>query len=559
VIPQFPRGTAVQSLAMQAVLAVLALGMLETAARAELFDLVVRGGRVVDGTGAPWYDADLGIRAGRIVFIGKIRSTGPARVVDARGLVVAPGFIDMMGQTAAPFLTDPRSGDNLLSQGITTLNAGEGQSDAPLEGLAAQQAGWSTMGEYFQRLEWAGLPMNVVQSVGHTQVRRIVLGEGDRQPTAEELERMRELVREAMEAGAIGLSTALIYPPAVYASTDELVALARVAAEAGGTYFTHMRNEGDRLLEAIDEALAIGQAAAIPVHIFHLKAAGKANWPKLPQALARIEAARAAGLQVTADIYPYVHNGLGLESFIHPRHAARGPETLRRALADPPFQAQVRREMETEEGWENWFRHVGSDWDRVILSQIRAPAFADQAGQSLGAIAREAKKDPWEVFFEIVAAGASALPESMAEANVIRAMRCDFVSFCTDMGPLGSAEVLLHPRGAGAFPRILGRYVRELGVLSLEQAVARLTSVAANDLKLYDRGRISLGAAADLAIFDPLRVRDRSTFANPTATAEGIVHVIVNGQVVIESGRPTGAAPGKVLRRAGTQTPNPPH
>ena len=262
-----------------------------------------------------------------------------------------------------------------------------------------------------------------------------------------------------------------------------------------------MRNEGDRLLEAIDEALAIGKTAGTPVHIFHLKAAGQANWPKMDQAIARINAARASGQQVTADIYPYIHNGLGLEAFLHPRHSGQGTEVLHRKLNDPAIRAEMRRELETLGGWENWFRHIGSDWDNVILGQVRARNTRAAPG-CRSARSRDAGKDPWDVFFTIVAAGSSALPRSMSEANVIKAMRQDFTSFCTDMGPLGSEDALIHPRGAGAFPRILARYVRDLGVISLETAIARMTSVAANDLKLYDRGRITPGTAADLVVFD---------------------------------------------------------
>jgi len=522
------------------------------ASAGEQSDLLLKGGRVVDGTSAPWYVADIAVRDGKIVAIGRLDHLPAERVVDVTGLYVTPGFIDMMGQTGAPFLKNPRAADNLLTQGITTINAGEGQSDAPLDAKNAATAGWTTMTEYFTVLEKAGLPLNVVQTVGHTQVRRIVLGAVDRQASPVELERMKSLVREAMEAGAIGLSTALIYPPAVYASTEEIAALARVAGEYGGTYYTHMRNEGDRLLEAIDEALAIGKSAGTPVHIFHLKAAGQANWPKMDQAIARIKAARASGQQVTADIYPYIHNGLGLEAFLHPRHSGQGKEALHRKLDDPATRAEMRHELETIGGWENWFRHIGSDWDNVILGQIRAKEYAGRAGLSLGQIAREAGKDPWDVFFAIVAAGSSALPRSMSEANVIKAMRQDFTSFCTDMGPLGSEDALIHPRGAGAFPRILARYVRELGVISLEEAIARMTSVAANDLKLYDRGRLTPGTAADLVVFDLARVRDRSTFAEPTLTAEGIIHVMVNGRFVIENGKTTRERPGRVLRRPGS-------
>jgi N-acyl-D-aspartate/D-glutamate deacylase len=413
------------------------------------------------------------------------------------------------------------------------------------------------MAEFLARLDRAGMPMNLVQTVGHTQVRRVVVGDVDRRATPEELERMKALVREAMEAGAIGLSTALIYPPAVYAPTEEIIELARVVGEYGGGYYTHMRNEGDRLLEAIDEALAIGRAAGTPVHIFHLKAAGRANWAKMEQAVARIKAARAAGQPVGADVYPYVNNGLGVTAFIHPRHAAAGAAALRRALADPDVRARVRREMETEGGWENWFRHVGGDWDNVVLVQIRAAPYAGQGGKSLGAIARAAGKDPWDVFFEVARAGAGALPRSMSEANVVLAMRQEFVAFCTDMGPAGGPDALVHPRGYGAFPRVLARYVRDLGVLSLEGAVHRMTAVAANELQLYDRGRITPGAAADLVVFDFDRVRDRSTFADPAAPPEGVRHVLVNGQAAIDEGKPTSARPGRVLRRPGTRTPAP--
>ncbi|MDR3632181.1 MAG: D-aminoacylase [Isosphaeraceae bacterium] len=536
-------------------LALITLFASAAGAAEERFDLVLRNGRVVDGTGAPWYRADVAIRHGRIVAIGRLGEAEATRAIDVSDLYVAPGFLDMMGQTGAAFLKDPRSADNLLFQGITTLNAGEGQSDAPLVGNEAEAAGWRTMAQFVERLEKAGMPMNVVQTVGHTQVRRIVLGDTDRKASAEELERMKALVEEAMRAGAIGLSTALIYPPAVYAPTDEIVALARVAGKYGGGYYTHMRNEGDRLLEAIDEALLIGREAGTPVHIFHLKAAGRANWPKMDQAIARILAARASGQQVSADVYPYVNNGLGITALIHPRHSAQGSDALLRKLTDPDARATIRREMESETGWENWFRHVGSDWENVVLVQIKGEAYVGKGGRSLGAIARETGRDPWDLFFEVARSGANALPQSMSEANVIKALRQEFVSVCTDMGPLGGATALVHPRGAGAFPRVLARYVRELGVLSLEQAVHRMTAVAANDLLLYDRGRIAPGAAADLVVFDFDRVRDRATFAEPTRTPEGILHVVVNGQVVVENGRPTTLRPGRVLRRTGSLAP----
>ena len=525
---------------------------LSAASAEEPYDLVLRGGRIVDGCGTPWYRGDVAIRTGRVVSMGRLEGGAAGRTIDASGLVVAPGFIDMMGQSASAFLEDAHAGDNLLTQGITTINAGEGDSAAPLEGQEARHAGWTTMSEYFDRLDRVGMPMNVAQTVGHTQVRSIVIGDVDRQATPEELERMKSLVREAMEAGAIGLSTSLIYPPAVYASTEEIIALDRVVAAYGGRYYTHMRNEGDRLLEAIDEALAIGLAAGTPVHIFHLKAAGRANWPKMEQALARIKTARESGQVVGADIYPYINNGLGLAALIHPRHSAEGAGGLRKRLDDPAARAEIQREMETQGNWENWFRHVGSDWDKVVLGALGAPPYGAHNGKSLGEVARAVGQEPWDVFFAAVKHGSSAMPESMTEANVIKAMRHEFVSFDTDMGPAGtSPQPGSHPRGYGAFPRVLGRYVRDLGVLSLEGAVQRMTAVAANELMLADRGRLVPGAAADIVVFDAEHIRDQSTFAEPHRTAVGIRYVLVGGQLVLEDGKPNGARPGRVLRGPG--------
>lgn len=515
------------------------------------FDLLIKNGRTVDGCGTPWQPGDVAIRAGRIVAMGRLGAREAARTVDAAGLIVAPGFIDMMGQTASPFLTDPRAGDNLLAQGITTINAGEGDSAAPLGDDEGKRTGWRTMAEYFDKLDRVGMPINVVQTVGHTQVRRIVIGEVDRRATPAELERMEGLVREGMEAGAVGVSTALIYPPAVYAPTEEIVALAKVAGAYGGRYYTHMRNEGDRLLEAIDEALAIGAAAKTPVHIFHLKAAGQANWPKMEQAIARIKSARAAGQPVAADIYPYINNGLDLVSFIHPRHAAQGTDALRKKLGDPAVRAEIRREMETERSWENWYRHIGSDWNNVVLGGMEKMPYVSHGGESLAAIAKALNKDPWDVFFEISQQGAFALPQSMSEANVIKAMRQEFVSFDTDVGPAGGSHIATHPRGFGAFPRVLARYVRELGILPLETAVSRMTAVAANELMLADRGRLAPGLAADIVIFDEDQIRDQATLARPAEPSQGVRHVIVNGQLVLTDGKPVAAKPGRVLRGPG--------
>ena len=507
--------------------------LIRTPVQADEYDLLLRGGRVVDGTGAPWYAADVAIRDGKVAAIGRLKEAAAKRTLDVSGLYVVPGFIDMMGQTATPFLEDPKAGMNLLTQGVTTINAGEGHSAAPVAAADAERLGWRTMSEYFAVLERRGMPLNVVQTVGHTQVRRLVMGDVGRRPTPEELAAMQALVREAMQAGAVGVSTALIYPPAIYATTQEIAALAEVAGEYGGRYYTHMRNEGDRLLEAIDEALTIGREAGTPVHIFHLKAAGQNNWAKMEQAVARIKAARAAGQQVGADVYPYVNNGLGITALLHPRHSEQGAEGLMRRLNDQKLRTVMRDEMENQGGWENWYRHFGGDWDRVVLSGVRLRPYAEHNGKSLGAIARATQRDPWDVFFEIARSGAFAMPQTMNDANKTRAMQQEFVSFCTDVGPVGGSRVANHPRGYGAFPRVLARYVRELGAISLERAIAQMTAVAANELMMYDRGppgarsgrrrgglRLSEGAGpghvrrADLALRGhPVRDRERPVSA----------------------------------------------
>jgi N-acyl-D-amino-acid deacylase len=515
------------------------------------FDIVIKGGRVIDGTGAPSYIADLGIKDGKIVRIGRLNDAAADVVIDAAGLIVAPGFIDMMGQTASPMIDDPKTAINLLTQGITTINAGEGASAAPLSEADGRRKGWTTMAEYFTLVESKGLPVNVVQTVGHTQVRRIVLGDVERRPTDDELKRMQALVREGMEAGAIGVSTALIYPPAVYAETEEIAALAAVAGEYGGRYYTHMRNEGDRLLEAIDEALEIGRAGNSPVHIFHLKAAGRQNWGKMQLAIAKIRAARAAGEQVTADIYPYVNNGLGIAALIHPRHFANGYDQLRSQLDNAELRAEIRKEIETTDGWENWFRHAGHDWNRIIVGRSNNSKYEGLDGQSVAAIAKAKDEDPWDTFFNLVRSGAFALPETMTDANKILAMQQNFVSFCTDVGPAGGGRIASHPRAFGSFPRLLSRYVRDLGAISLERAVAQASAAAANDVLAYDRGRISEGLAADVIVFDYEELTDRANFANPHALSEGMKHVVVNGELVFKDGELTDALPGRILRGPG--------
>ncbi len=519
----------------------------------EEYDVVIRNGRLVDGTGSPWFQADIAIKDGTIAKIGRVPPESGSREIDARGLIVAPGFIDMMGQSATPMMHSNDAAMNLLTQGITTINAGEGGSAAPLDEHEAAREGYSTMAEYFALLESKGIPINVAQTVGHTQIRRIVLGDTDRRPSDQELEQMQAMVDEAMEAGAIGVSTALIYPPAVYARMPEIAALVEAASAHGGRYYTHMRNEGDKLLEAVDEALEIGKLANSPVHIFHLKAAGRQNWGKMQLAVARIKAARSAGQEVTADIYPYINNGLGIAALIHPRHFANGSGKLLERLDDPELRKEIRAEMEGTEGWENWFRHAGHDWSRIVIGRSNHSGYRDWDGQSVAEMAKAKGEDPWDTFFNLVKSGAFALPETMTDANKILAMRQPFVSFCTDVGPYGESRSASHPRAFGSFPRLLSKYVRDLGAIPLERAVAQASANAANCIMAYDRGRLAVGLAADIVVFDFQTMEDRADFRTPDALSLGIKHVLVNGQVVLDEGKFTGELPGKILRGPGYQ------
>ena len=524
----------------------------------EPFDLLITNGRVIDGMGNPWYRADVGIRGGVIAEIGSLAGRPAGQTIDAGERVVSPGFIDMMGGRTYPLLEDTDAAESKLRQGITTMLAGEGTSPAPqneetiknVEQAVRGGLSWKTYAEYHRLLEEKGLRLNVVHNVGAAQIRRIVLGNKDVEPDAEQLAEMKRLVAEAMEDGAVGLSTALIYPPGTYAKTAELVEMAKVAARYGGVYFTHMRNESSQVLDAIRETIEIGEKAGIPAHIYHLKAAGEENWPLMSEAIALIKAARARGLDVTADIYPYVRNGIGLGSFLHPRHYAEGPAKFLATLSDPATREQLRREVETTSDWENWYRHVGKDWENVLVAKVSSSLEKSYEGQSLAAIARLRDSDEWTTFFDLVeAGGVSVNPKSMNEEQKHLALRAEFVSIDTDAWPMNAATTTsAHPRAFGAFARVLAKYVREDKVITLEDAIRRMTSLAANRLRLLDRGRISPGMKADLLIFDPEKVQDRATFQAPVAYSTGFDWVIVNGEPVIANGSSTSAKPGRVLR-----------
>ncbi len=518
----------------------LLLLIFSSALHGQDFDLLITGGRIVDGSGNAWYRADVGIRQGRIAEIGSLKDRKATRVIDAHDQIVSPGFIDMMGNSSEPAFNDRTSTESKLRQGITTILAGEGSSTAPSER-------WKTFGDYFRAVEQKGIPINTVQNVGAAQIRSMVIGVENRAPSAAEMQQMRALVDQAMRDGAIGFSTALIYPPGVYASTAELVEMAKVVSKYGGIYMTHMRNESNQVLDAIRESIRIGEEGGVPVHIFHLKAAGEENWPRMKEAIALIQSARDRGIDVTADIYPYIRNGLGLGSFIHPRHYAHGAAPFLATLSDAKVRTAIRKEIEDTSDWENWYRHVGKNWDNVLVAQAKDKRFE---GKSIAEIAKIRGTDDWTTFFDLVQNGAPEVnPKSMNEEQKHLALRTGWISICTDSPPLSTdVATNAHPRAFGSFPRILAKYVREEKVISLEEAIRKMTSLAANQLKIYDRGRITPGAAADILIFDPERIQDTATFAKPIAFPTGLPYVIVNGRVAIDDGKFTSENAGMILR-----------
>ena len=524
------------------------------------FDVLISGARVIDGTGNPWFRADVGIRGDLIAEVGSLGGRDAVRAIEARDRIVSPGFIDMMGQSSLVLITDPPSAESKLRQGITTYLSGEGGSPAPQSAetqsapliIEGDTVRWNTYAEYFAIMERFGIPINVVHDVGLTQVRRVVLGEGDIQPTAAQLEEMKVLVRQAMEDGAVGTSTSLIYPPAVYARTEELIELTRVAGEYGGVYFTHMRNESHAVLEAIREAITIGEGAGVPVHIYHLKAAGQDNWPLMSDALALIDSARAEGVDITADIYPYIRNGIGLGSFLHPRHYAEGTDVFLATLSDTELRSRLREEVESTSDWENWYRHVGMDWNNVLIVSAPDP---NVINLSIAGAAEVLGTDVWSAFFDLVQnGGVSVNPKSMNEEQKWQALRADFVMIDTDASPVNPATTASsHPRAFGAFPRVIAKYVREDGVLTLEDAVRRMSSLAAHRLGLYSRGVVAPGMIADLVVFDEEELRDEADFGvDAMQYALGVDYLFVNGTLVIDDGQMMDSQPGRLLKRAGS-------
>jgi N-acyl-D-amino-acid deacylase len=543
-------------------------GIAAPAAAQQSYDVVIRNGHIIDGSGSPWYSGDIGIRDGRIASIGVLGGAKAGRTIDAGGMVVAPGFIDMLGQSDLSILVDPRLPSKIF-QGITTEITGEGSSAAPLNDaiIAADRLSyehlkitpdWRTLAQYFARLERQGIGINVADYVGATQVRRMVLGDDNREPTADELARMRDLVRRAMLDGAVGVSSSLQYPPAPYAKTEELISLAAEAAQYGGIYATHMRSESDQIMSALDEAIRIGREARIPVEIWHLKSAGKRNWGRMPRIVAKIDSARRAGIDLAADTYAYPAWFNSMSAFVPPWAHDGGEAKLVERLRDRATRRRIRREMLTPGGgWDNEWQSIPGP-DAVIISVVQNPALLSYQGKTLAQVAKLRKSDPIDALFDVLIedrAYTYVAVFGMAERDVSLALEQPWVSINNDSqgtapdGILGQDHP--HPRAYGTFPRILRKYVRDEKRLTLEDAIRKFTSLAAQRMRLSDRGVLKAGMWADVVIFDPERIRDLATFAQPNQLSEGMRWVLVNGVPVIADGEATGMLPGRILRGPG--------
>ncbi len=537
-------------------------------ARAPLYDLIIRNGRVVDGSGRASFAADVAIKGDRIARIGNLRSARARRTIDARGLVVAPGFIDMLGQSEMNLLIDPRAMSKVM-MGVTTEITGEGESIAPLnERLIQENADfnrrynltmdWRTLGQYFRRLERQGMGVNLGTFVGATQVREYVIGFDNRAPTTAELDQMKNLVAAAMRDGALGLSTSLQYVPARFARTDEIVELAKVAQAYGGIYATHQRSEANALDQSLAEVFEIGRRARIPVEIWHLKTAYKKNWGRMPEVLKRISEARSSGLEISADVYPYTAASTSLTACLPPWAQEGGTEPMLTRLRDTATRERLKREIMTDTSeWENIYLGSGGPTG-VLVGSVVNRELEPLQGKRLSEIAQEQKKDALDALFDLIIADrghTGAIYFMMSEDDLRAALKAPFVSICTDSsaraidGPLAGSKS--HPRGWGSYPRILSRYVRDEHLLTLEEAVHKMTGLPASRVHLHDRGLLREGMYADVTIFDPLRVRDRATFEAPNQYAEGISYVIINGQVSVDQGQRTKALAGRVLRGPG--------
>ncbi len=565
----------------------VAAGLVAAACAGEpAYDVVIRGGTIYDGSGSAPYQGDVAIRGDRIAAVGDVGGGRAVREVDATGMAVSPGFVNMLSWATESLIIDGRSQSD-IRQGVTLEVFGEGASMGPLndamkaelvEDMAATlgspgelarvlgvpyvegqpvEVPWTTLGEYLEFLERKGIAPNVASFVGATTVRVHELGYADRPPDAAELERMKELVRVAMEEGAMGVGSSLIYAPAFYADTDELIAISSVAAEHGGMYISHMRSEGNRLLEAVDELITIAREAGLPAEIYHLKAAGRSNWDKLDGVIERVEAARSEGVRITADMYNYTAGSTGLDAAMPPWVQEGGYDAWAERLRNPATRRRVVREMTTPtDAWENLFLAAGAEG--TLLVGFRNAELRKYQGRTLADVAAERGKSPAETAIDLVIEDGTRVQVVyflMSEDNVKRQIALPWVSFDSDAGSLSAEGVFLqtstHPRAYGNFARLLGKYVRDEGVIPLEEAIRKLTSLPTSNLGIESRGRLEPGHFADVVVFDPATIIDHATYEDPHQYATGVRDVLVNGVFVLDGGEPTGTPAGRVVRGPG--------
>jgi N-acyl-D-aspartate/D-glutamate deacylase len=539
-----------------------------SASTPEHFDIIIRNGHILDGSGGPWFSADIGIRGDRIAAIGKLESAQAAKTLDATGRIVSPGFIDMLGQSEYPLLIDNRS-ISKLAQGITSEITGEGGSIAPqnektlapIKPFLDQYKltiDWTTLDGYFKRLEKQGTPINIGTYVGAAQVREYVIGDDNRPPTPAELEQMKELVAQAMKDGALGISTALIYPPGHYAKTEELIELAKVAAQYGGIYGSHMRSEGTSEMAAIDEAIRIGKEAGLPVEVFHLKVSGKPRWGSMVKVVEKIQAARDQGLDIRANQYPYIAGGTALASSLPPWVADGGIKKLLDRLHDPKIRERIKSEMASDhDNWENLFFDCGGG-SGVMLAGVVNPDLKKYNGKTVAEMAAAEHKSELDALFDFILADQAqtgALYFMASEQDLTYGLKQRWTAIGLDAnetaldGPL--YEPFTHPRAFGSMARFLGRYVRDQHLIPLEEAIRKITSMPAQREHLADRGLIRTGFYADITIFDPATIIDEATYQEPNKLSKGVDYVLVNGQVEFDHGALTGVKAGRVLRGPG--------
>ena len=550
-------------LSLTLILALTVMTYAQGSVSQQQFDVIIRGGTVYDGTGRAPVKADVGIKGDRIATVGNLSRASAPTIIDANGLAVAPGFINMLSHSETSWFVDSRSLSELL-QGVTTQIFGEG-SMGPLsdemkkrrresQGDLKYDIEWTTLAEYLQYLEKRGMSQNVASFIGAPTIREHVIGLENKPPTPAQLDQMRELVRREMEAGALGITTALIYPPAFFAKTDELIELCKVAAKYKGKYTTHMRSEGAQLIEAVQETIRISREAGLPAEIYHLKASGESNWSKMDQVIKMIEDARKQGVKITADMYTYPAGGTGLDASLPPWVFDGGRDAAYKRLQDPATRQKIADAVRTPSNdWENLYLLAGSP-DRLVLASFRNDNLKPLTGKTLAEVAKMRGKDPIETIMDLLLEDRSRIGTiyfMMSEDNIKKQIRQPWVSFGSDAASIVTEGVFLksaaHPRAYGNFARLLGKYVRDEKVISLTEAVRRLTSLPATNLGLKDRGLLKSGMFADVVIFDPQTIADHATFANPHQYSVGVRDVFVNGQHVLKNGQHTGAKPGRAL------------